>query len=250
MEWQSEGVILSMRPHGESAAIIEVLTALHGRHAGVVRGGASRRMAPHMQAGTQVALTWRARLGEHMGAFALEPIRARAGIMGDAMALAGLNAICALLRIALPEREAVGQFYNRTLGLLDALEAGQDWPPDYLRWERDLLDVLGYGLDLSSCAITGGREDLAYVGPKSGRAVARDAAGPWTDRLFVLPPALLGQGPADRGEVGQGLAITGHFLQRGLEAVLAGRPLPEARARLLARLSNPKSQMSETPFSR
>lgn len=239
MEWHSEGVILSMRPHGESAAIIEVLTGLHGRHAGVVRGGASRRMAPHLQAGTQVSVTWRARLGEHMGSFAVEPIRARSAMLGDALALAGLNAICALLRVALPEREALGQFYGQTLALLDAIEAGQNWPPDYLRWERDLLDHLGYGLDLTTCAVTGGREDLAFVSPKSGRAVARGAAGDWADRLFPLPPALLGQGPADRGEVAQGLAITGHFLARGLEAVLAGRPLPEARARLLARLSKP-----------
>jgi DNA repair protein RecO (recombination protein O) len=241
MEWHSEGVILSMRPHGESAAIIEVLTALHGRHAGVVRGGASRRMAPHLQAGTQVSATWRARLGEHIGSFAVEPIRARSAMLGDALALAGLNAICALLRVALPEREGLGQLYNHTLALLDAIEAGQNWPPDYLRWERDLLDHLGYGLDLTTCAVTGGREDLAYVSPKSGRAVARGAAGDWADRLFPLPPALLGQGPADRGEVAQGLAITGHFLARGLEAVLAGRPLPEARARLLARLSKPNA---------
>jgi DNA repair protein RecO (recombination protein O) len=248
MEWHSEGVILSMRPHGESAAIIEVLTALHGRHAGVVRGGASRRMAPHLQAGTQVSVTWRARLGEHMGAFAVEPIRARSAMLGDGLALAGLNAICALLRVALPEREAAGQVYARTLDLLDAIEAGRDWPPDYLRWERDLLDHLGYGLDLTTCAITGGREDLAYVSPKSGRAVARSAAGGWADRLFPLPPALLGQGPADSGEVAQGLVITGHFLARGLDAVLAGRPLPEARARLLARLSKPRSQMTQTPF--
>lgn len=244
MEWHSEGAILSMRPHGESAAIIEVFTALHGRHAGVVRGGASRRMAAHVQPGTQVAVTWRARLDAHIGGFTLEPVQARASIMGDAFALAGLNAICALLLIALPEREAMGAFYGQTMALLDNLAAGGgDWPPDYLRWERDLLEALGYGLDLTCCAVTGGREDLAFVSPKSGRAVARDAAGPWAGRLFPLPPALLGQGPATAGEVVQGLAITGHFLQRGLEAVLSGRPMPEARARLLARLAQRASQM-------
>jgi DNA repair protein RecO (recombination protein O) len=246
MEWQSEAVILSMRPHGESAAVIEVLSALHGRCAGVVRGGASRRMAPHVQPGTQVVVTWRARLAEQMGRFDLEPVCGRAGLLGDVLGLAGLNAVCALLRVALPERVGVGAFYGQTINLLDAMERGQAWPPDYLRWERDLLEVLGFGLDLTCCAVTGGREDLAFVSPKSGRAVGRDAAGAWADRLFALPPALLGQGGADAVEMGQGLAITGHFLQRGLEAVLAGRPLPEARARLVARLSNHGSQLVQT----
>ncbi len=243
MEWRSEGAILSMRPHGESAAIIEVFTALKGRHSGVVRGGASRRMAAHLQPGSQVDVTWRARLGEHIGGFGAEPVRARAGILGDSLALAGLNAICALLHVALPEREAMGAFYDRTISLLDALEAGADWPCDYLRWEQALLEALGYGLDLTRCAVTGGREDLAFVSPKSGRAVSRAAAGPWEGRLLPLPAMMLGQGPADDREVLQGLAITGHFLARGLEAVLNGRPLPEARNRLLARIERRASQM-------
>ncbi len=237
MEWQSEGAILSMRPHGESAAIIEVLTALHGRHAGVVRGGASRRMAAHLQAGCQVSVTWRARLGEHMGAFAVEPIRARAGVLGDGLALAGLNAVCALLRVALAERQPLGAFYDQTIALLDGMEAGRDWPPDYLRWERDLLDTLGFGLDLTACAVTGGREDLAFVSPKSGRAVSRQGAGEWADRLLPLPAGMLGQGPISPAEMAQGLALTGHFLDRGLAAVLNGRSLPQARARLVEKLA-------------
>ena len=247
MEWQSEGAILSMRPHGESAAIIEVLTQLHGRHAGVVRGGASRRMAAHLQAGAQVAVTWRARLGEHMGAFTVEPIRARAGIMGDALGLAGLNAVCALLRVGLAERQPLGAFYAQTMALLDAMEAGQDWPPDYLRWERDLLEVLGFGLDLTACAVTGGREDLAYVSPKSGRAVSREGAGKWADRLLPLPMGMLGQGPVPPAELAQGFALTGHFLERGLEAVLGGRNLPQARARLIERLARMSQSGSQIP---
>lgn len=247
MEWHSEGAILSMRPHGESAAIIEVLTALHGRHAGVVRGGASRRMAAHLQAGAQVSVTWRARLGEHMGAFLVEPIRARAQIMADAQALAGLNAVCALLRVALAERQPLGAFYGQTMALLDAMEAGRNWPAEYLRWERDLLEVLGFGLDLTCCAVTGGREDLIFVSPKSGRAVSRAGAGQWADRLLPLPAGMLGQGPVPPAELAQGLALTGHFLERGLEAVLNGKHLPQARARLierLARLSQSGSQIS------
>jgi DNA repair protein RecO (recombination protein O) len=245
MEWQSEGAVLSMRPHGESAAIIDVFTALHGRHAGVVRGGASRRMAAHLQAGAQVAVVWRARLGDHMGGFTVEPIAARAAILGDPLALAGLNAVCALLRVSLAEKQPVGRFWGQTIALLDAMEAGRpDWPADYLRWERDLLDVLGFGLDLGACALTGARDDLAYVSPRTGRAVARGAAGVWADRLLPLPPVLLGQGAASLTELCQGMQTTGHFLLRGLEPVLGGQPLPVARTRLLARLERAASQIS------
>jgi DNA repair protein RecO (recombination protein O) len=237
MEWQGTGAILSMRLHGESAAIIEVFTDTQGRHAGVVRGGASRRMAAHLQPGTQVAVVWRARLDAHIGTFTVEPIRARAQILGDNLALCGLNAVCAMLLAALPEREAQGAFWAHTMALLDAIEAGGDWPPDYLRWELALLEVLGFGLDLRSCAVTGSREDLAFVSPKSGRAVARGAAGEWAARLLPLPPVLLGQGPALGAEIAQALSLTGFFLNRGLEPLLNGKPLPEARARLVAQLT-------------
>lgn len=243
MEWTGTGVILAMRLHGESAAIIDVFTQTQGRHLGVVRGGASRKMAAHLQAGSQVSVTWRARLESHIGTFTVEPIRARARILADPLALAGLNAVCALLQVCLPERDGQGAFYGQTLDLLDAMEMGRDWVSDYLRWELELLQILGFGLDLTQCAVTGSREDLAFVSPKSGRAVGRDAAGEWAARLLPLPPVLLGQGPATPSEIAQGLGLTGHFLIRGLDPVLNGKPLPAARARLLAYLARPPSRI-------
>jgi DNA repair protein RecO (recombination protein O) len=237
MEWRDEGALLIMRPHGESAAIIEVFTAAHGRHAGVVRGGASRKVAPILQPGTQLDVTWRARLDDHLGSFSVEPLRARAALLSDRLALAGLNAVCAMLRMALPEREAHPVLWRATMPLLDAMEAGADWTPMYLRWEMLLLDELGFGLDLSTCAVTGSREDLVYVSPRTGRAVSRAGAGDWASRLLPLPSCLMGQGPAHGGELVQGLVVTGHFLLRGLGPVLHGKPLPEARGRLIDLLS-------------
>jgi len=236
MEWQDQGAILTMRPHGESAAIIEVFTAAHGRHAGVVRGGASRKMAAALQPGGQVQVVWRARLDDHIGVFTVEPLRARAGILGDRRALAGLNAICALLRVSLPEREPHAALWQATVALLDDLEDGADWPARYLRWEVLLLEELGFGLDLASCAVTGGTADLAYVSPRTGRAVSRAAAGDWAARLLPLPACLSGDAPATGADLAQGLAITGHFLARELAPVLNDRPLPEARTRLLTAL--------------
>jgi DNA repair protein RecO (recombination protein O) len=236
MEWRDEGVLLSMRPHGEGSAIIEVLTAEHGRHLGVVRGGASRRMAAVLQPGSQLALEWRARLDSHMGAFRAEPLRSRAAVLGDPLGLSGLSSVCALLHHALPEREPHGGLYYQTISLLDAMVAGQDWGTAYLRWEMRLLEEIGFGLSLGSCAVTGSREDLAFVSPKTGRAVSRAGAGEWAARLLPMPACMLGQGPATTAELVQGLAITAHFLARELSPQLKAGPLPEARARMIARL--------------
>jgi DNA repair protein RecO (recombination protein O) len=190
-------------------------------------------MAPILQPGNQVAVSWRARLDEHIGSFTVEPIHSRAALMSDRMGLPGLNAVCAMLRITLAEREAHPVVYRATLALLDLMQAGGDWPAHYLRWELLLLEEIGFALELSVCAISGKRDDLAYVSPKTGRAVNRDAAGDWAPKLLPLPPSLMGQGSASAVELTQGLAITGHFLHRSLVPTLNGRPLPAARARLL-----------------
>lgn len=240
MEWQDEGTLIGSRPHGETSAIIEVFTAQHGRHAGVLRGGASRKVAAMLQPGSQVTVNWRARLDDHLGVFQAEPLRSRAGLMGDRMALAGLNAICAMLRFALPERAAYPLLYGRTQDLLSRLD-GAGWAADYLRWEMLLLEETGFGLDLARCAVTGSREDLAYVSPRTGRAVSRGGAGDWTPRLLPLPQGLLGQGAMSGTELAQGFAITGHFLLRELSALHHGRQLPEARARLIDRLARESS---------
>ncbi len=226
MEWRAEGIVLTVRPHGEHAAIIEAFTAEHGRHAGVVRGGAGRRMAPVLQPGAQVDITWRARLGEHIGAFTIEPVQSRSHLMADRRALAGLNAVCALLHVALPERAAHPGLYAATITLLDAMSTVPDWPLVYLRWEIGLLKAMGFGLDITVCAVTGATEGLAYVSPKTGRAVSRAGAGEWADKLLPLPACMGGAG----GGLAQGLAITGHFLAR--EMVATGQ-LPLARTRLV-----------------
>jgi len=240
MEWQDEGTLIGSRPHGETSAIIEVFTAQHGRHAGVLRGGASRKVAAMLQPGSQVTVNWRARLDDHLGVFQAEPLRSRAGLMADRLALAGLNAICAMLRFALPERAAYPLLYGRTQDLLSRLD-GAGWAADYLRWEMLLLEETGFGLDLARCAVTGSREDLVYVSPRTGRAVSRGGAGDWTPRLLPLPQGLLGQGAMSGTELAQGFAITGHFLLRELSALHHGRQLPEARARLIDLLARESS---------
>jgi DNA repair protein RecO (recombination protein O) len=237
MEWRDEGAILTVRGHGETSAIIEVFTAAHGRHAGVVRGGASRKVAPVLQPGNQVAVVWRARLGEHIGSYTVEPLRSRTSqVLTDPLALAALNAVSALLTLCLAERDPQPGLYLRTLGLLDMLGQGDHWPVAYLRWEMALLDALGFGLDLSACAVTGAVEGLTHVSPRTGRAVSHTGAGDWADRLLPLPPEMLGQG-VDRGGVVAGLATTGHFLTAKVLPSFGDRPVPAARDRLVDLLS-------------
>ena len=231
---------MTARPHGESSAIIEVLTAEHGLHRGVVRGGTGRRMAPVLQPGARLHLTWRARLDDHLGSFTVEPVRARAAtIMHDADRLAALNAVCALTVFSLPERDPHPRFFAATEHLLDRLTEGADWFGAYLAWERLLLEVTGYGLDLSCCAVTGATEGLAFVSPRSGRAVTQQAAGGYADRLLPLPALLLDEdAPQSRAAMALGLRTTGYFLQGVLAPALGTRPLPEARARLVNRFAD------------
>ena len=237
MEWRDEGILLAVRPHGESAAIAEVFTAARGRHAGLIRGGASRRLAPVLQPGAQLDITWRARLEDQLGNFTVEPVRSRAAqSLGDRLALAGLGSVCALLSFSLPEREVHGRLYRQTEQLLDLLEQGDVWPLAYLRWEMALLEDTGFGLDLTACAVTGAVEGLAFVSPRTGRAVTRAGAGDYVDRLLPLPPVLRGEGLAPDAEVVAGLRVTGHFLENHLAPELGTKPLPEARARLVRQI--------------
>ena len=236
--WSDEGAVLRVRPHGETSAIVEVFTVAHGRHAGVVRGGISRKIAPTLQPGAQVAVTWKARLDDHLGTYIVEPLRSRAAnAMGDRLALSGLNAVCGLLSVVLPDREAHQPLYERTVQLLDLLGQSDIWPLAYLRWEQALLEELGFAMDLSACAVRGVNEDLAFVSPKSGRAVSREAAGAWADRLLPLPPVLAGKGEAGANEIVTALGTTGYFIEHRLLRSLHAGGLPPARDRLLEAIS-------------
>jgi len=238
MEWRDQGILLGTRPHGENAAIVEIFTPTHGRHMGVVRGGTGRKIAPILQPGAQLDVAWWARLEDHIGTFSVELIRSRAAqSMSDRLALAGLNSVTALLSFGLPEREPHLTLYDQSTQLLDLLDQPELWPLAYLRWEMHLLEVLGFGLDLSCCAATGSEEDLIYVSPRSGRSVSAAGAGVWANRLLALPPCMLGLGTAPDDEVAQALRTTGHFLHHHLAEEILHRPVPEARARFLDQLS-------------
>lgn len=227
MEWRDEGVILSVRRHGETSAIAETLTARHGRVMGLVRGGRSKQQRPVLQAGNIVQAVWRARLEEQLGTFTLEPLELHAGaIMEEPFRLAGLATLTGLAQL-LPEREPHPRVYEALRVVLDAISQDDVWPALLVRWELGLLDELGFGLDLSRCAATGTRENLAFVSPRSGKAVSAEAGHPFRDRLFRLPPFLAGGGvAAPPSDVIDGLKLAAYFLDRRVFEPRGGQ-LPE-----------------------
>lgn len=232
MDWRADGILLAARKHGETAVIAELFTVEHGRHVGVVPGGVSRKMAHVLQVGAQLDAAWRARLSDHIGTYSIELIKSRAAeAMGDRVALAGLSSVCALLSFTLPERAPYPALHARTEAVLDGLGADR-WADAYLSWEVALLAEMGFGLDLSACAVTGVTQDLAYISPRTGRAVSRAAAGGWAERLLPMTPALDGMA-SGLADVIEGLSVTGHFLQQHLARSLGDRPLPAARQRLI-----------------
>lgn len=237
MQWSDEGILLGIRRHGETSVIADVLTKEHGRYMGLVRGGRSRVQRPVLQPGNSVTVTWRARIEEHLGAFTLEPLQLRAaGLIEDPLRLAAMMTLTELAQL-IPEREAHDRLYAASLLVLDAIAGESPWPALLVRWEMGLLEELGFGLDLAACAATGASDDLAYVSPRTGRAVSRAAGEPWKDKLLALPAFLSTKGasPAAR-DVMDGFRLTGYFLERHVTGP-RGLAMPEARGRLLSRLA-------------
>ena len=236
MEWRDEGLIIGVRRHGEASTILEAMTRAHGRHLGLVRGGRSPRLRAALQPGNTVGLVWRARLDEHLGSFAIEPLSLRAGrLMESALALAGINYLAALMRV-LPERDPHEALFETASLIAEALDDCAVAPTLVAQFEAQILAECGFRLDLSRCAATGATDRLIYVSPKSGRAVSAEAGAPWRDRLLPLPPFLRDRAPLEAqpsaDEIADGFRLTGFFLARDLFA-LRGEPLPDSRAAFL-----------------
>jgi DNA repair protein RecO (recombination protein O) len=230
MEWTDEAIVLGTRRHGEANVILEVLTRLHGRHLGLVRGGGGSRMRAILQPGNSATVTWRARLDEHLGHFAVEGLRLRAGeLLGVRHAVFAMTHLAALVRL-LPERDPHEGVFEALEVLFDHLAAPSEAAVLVVHFELQMLTELGFGLDLTSCAATGTSSDLIFVSPKSGRAVSRAAGEAWREKLLRLPGFLVAESaPRDLADLADGFALTGFFLARHAFEP-RGLALAEARA--------------------
>jgi DNA repair protein RecO (recombination protein O) len=237
MEWIDEGIVLGVKRHGETSVILELMTQAHGRHLGLVRGGTGSRLRGVLQPGNALRATWRARLDEHLGNYAVEGLNLRAAsFLPAAHAVHGVTHLAALCRL-LAEREPHAGIYEALETILTSLDDAHIAGPMIARFELDFLAELGFGLDLGSCAATGATAELIYVSPKSGRAVSRAAGEAYRDRLLRLP-AFLHEDAEPQGikDLTDAFALTGFFLDRHAFAP-RGLAVPEARAHLLTALT-------------
>ena len=238
MQWTGEGLIIGVRRHGETSVIAEVMVGGHGRTLGLIRGGRSSKLAATLQRGNTVQLVWRARLEEHLGTMTVELLDARAAdLIADRTRLYTSQLLCDHLRL-LPERDP----HDRLLGLaVNALDAGKSrlaLGVELARFELELLDELGFGLDLSACAVTGITTDLTHVSPKTGRAVSREPAKPYCDRLLRLPQFLISDADATLADVADAFRLTGHFLMLHVWDTRQIEP-PSVRDALIESLTDP-----------
>lgn len=237
MEWNDEAILLSTRPHGENAAIVSLLTAEHGMHAGLVPGGQGKRGQSTLQSGNHVQVCWRARLLDHLGNYTLEVVTTHSARWLDNPEILNIiSSACAITEASLPERQPMGGIYAGLAALL-SLPVADFWGPSYVKWEIGLLRALGYGLDFSCCAVSGETENLSHVSPRTGRAVSSKAAEPYRNKLLTLPSFLCGASEWTAADLLQGLELTGHFLTRHVFAHSHSRmaqigDLPPARERL------------------
>ena len=246
MDWQDSAIVLSARRHGETSAVVRALTAERGVHAGLVKGGFSKRQRANIEPGNRVHAKWRGRLEEQLGSYTFETIHAHgAQFLDDANRLAALASAMAVVEAALPEREPHLATFTALCVLLEAMENDDlakhvtAWGSLYVKWEMGVLSELGFQLDLSHCAATGVTEDLVWVSPKSARAVSRDAGTPYQDKMLPLPKFLLSDGESAKTiqDVLKGLKLTGYFLDRHLFAPHS-KNMPSARSRLVERLAH------------
>jgi len=237
MQWIDDGIVLGVKRHGETSVILELMTRAHGRHLGLVRGGAGTRHRGVMQPGNALRATWRARLDEHLGHYSVEALNLRApNFLPSAHAVHGVTHLAALCRL-LAEREPHAGIHDALEAILDRLDDASLAAPMIARFELDFLAELGFGLDLAACAVTGATTELVYVSPRTGRAVSRAAGEAYRDRLMRLPAFLRSEAdPESANDLADAFTLTGFFLERHAFAP-RGLAMPEARAHFVTALA-------------
>ena len=232
MEWQDNGIVLSLKNYGERSGLLEVLTLEHGRHLGIVRDIRSQYRKGSLQAGNTLQLNWRARISEHLGSFTFDVVESRAAkIMNNKLALVGLQTLVAYTNI-LPERESVGSLYKALSIVLDSMSSNNDWLELLIKWEMGFLAELGFGIDISKCVVSLETDNLIYVSPKSGKAVSKQIGNPYKDKLLKLPSFLIDNKKPSKIDVINGFLLTGFFLNKDVYEPL-GLKMPNSRDRIV-----------------
>jgi DNA repair protein RecO (recombination protein O) len=246
-KWHDEAIILTTLNHGETSAVVHLLTRENGRNAGYLRGGQSAKTRPMVQSGNLVSANWQARLPDQLGYLTLEPVQSLAAALMQKPDLSLiLQSVCQMILFALPERQSYPAIFDGTKALLQTLMTSPNRIESYIWWEVHLLGALGFGLRFESCVQTGQRHDLTHISPRSGHAVCRTEAAPYADKMLRLPEFMGGADALGEQEIATGLGLTGYFLNQHI-ALPQGKSLPEARQRLAA-ASVQSPQMKEIRY--
>ena len=246
LHFTDEALILTVDKFGDSDAIVHLFTPEHGLCRGVVKRGLTSKNRADVQPATLVEATWKARMPEHLGTITLEAKHSFAArVMSNPLKLLAVGSVMGMVAASLAERDAHPELYAQLVNFLQHVAAGTEplvWLAEYVRLELALLELAGFGLDLSSCAATGGTDDLAYVSPKSGRAVGRVSGAPYHDRMLTLPDFVKDSEhvPESFAQVHAGVALTGHFLESRLLPALHRKP-PALRAHFVGLLARQKT---------
>lgn len=241
MQWEDEGIIIHIRKLGERDLIMQAFTNNHGRHAGVIKNGAVSKKKTLYQIGNEVALNWKARLSDHLGFYNCEVIKSHtAHFFSDPEYLLMIESASELIYLCLAEREAHEKLFFSFQKLL-RLNDSDDKLKEYILWELHLLSELGYALSLDQCAVTGSKNDLAYISPKTGHIVCEEVGEEYKHLLFKVPSFFLQESYASRSDLVNALTITEYFINKNILSIL-GRKMPFARERLKERVKHMNNQ--------
>ena len=223
MRWQSEGLLLDVRKYGESSALIDVFTLSLGRRIGILKGAFSKKNKSIIQPGNQLFLSWNSRIEESLGVFKIELIKSRYhSISEERSGLELFNLICVLCSTFLPERVEFDELYYETIQYVEEEFCTTEKFRKYIEWELQLLKSLGFGLDLGRCVVSGSKEDLRFVSPKSGCAVSRKSSIGWEKKLLVLPDFLLSSkstSSLSTADLYNGFKLTEYFIKKNLQPI-------------------------------
>jgi DNA repair protein RecO (recombination protein O) len=245
-QWQDQGIVLAVRPHGEGGAILTLLTEMHGKHAGYVHGAKTSKMRGILEPGNIVSVNWSARVVDNLGVYKVEQVsQSSALLMNEPIKLSALLSLCGLCERALPEREVCEGLFYGFKALIEALDS-ELWGVSYIMWEIAFLKELGFGLDFSKCVAGGDSEKLLYMSPKSGRAVSEEKGELYKDKLLGLPDFLKPNGSNTNDiEIYKGILLTGYFLENWVFAHHS-KGVPEERLRFASRFAKYVGQVNQS----
>lgn len=233
-EWSSQGIVISLNKFGEDQAILQLFSQDRGIISGMIKRYNNQKVTQIYNQGNIVNFTWKARLEQHLGYLSCELVENTSlRFFDNYKKLLALNSICQIIKYSLPEQEPNCLLYNKLLDFFAKLKTSNDWLKDYILFEITLLKELGFGLDLTKCAVTETRKNLTHVSPKSGKAVSKSIAEDYLDKLLILPAFVNDNTKTPNNtDLFQGLKLSLHFLNKNILSVRKIK-IPSSRIELM-----------------